>query len=144
MSWSKLTKTIAGNENWLVATETVTITATTGDQTSSVIDFIPYGKDFILWMDHANTLAATGHIDIQYSDSSGGTFADLATTGLGITTTAQTGSSTARDLIDVSAKTCYAPYMKLNIDKSATMAATADTDTIKFTILCPPNNGIVY
>ena len=138
MAWTKRTE-----NNFLVAEETVTITATTGDQATSVVDFLPYGKDYYLWVEHANTLAATGHIDLQYSDKSNGTFTDLATLAVSLTTAAQTGASRLTKLVDTSAKG-NVPYVKFNIDKDATMAATADTDTVKFTLLIPPSNGVVY
>jgi hypothetical protein len=138
MSWTKRSE-----RGWIIAEETITITAETGDQATSVIDFLPYGKDFYLWLEHANTLSATGHIDLQYSDESDGTFTDLATAGIDITAAAQSGSSRETKLIDTSAKG-NVPYLRFNIDKDATMAATADTDTITFTVLVPPANGVVY
>jgi hypothetical protein len=133
MTWTK--KSANG---WLVANETMTLGTNNTDQSTSVIDFVPYGKDWWIEIDPSATLASGGPIDIDICYESGGTFWEMATTGLSIVA----AGTSQRDLIDVTTEG-IAPYYKLRIDKTATQTA-ATSKTVKFTVLVPPKNGIVY
>ena len=130
---------VKGRENWLLAEEVITNDGLSTDQSSSVIDFLPYGKDFIISAVNSATLSATAPVDIDYCETKDGTFTELATTGVVVPVT----TVKQRDLIDVSAKNVHAPYLKLRLDKTATLSTTT-TKTITLQVLCPPNDGIVY
>lgn len=127
-----------GREHWLLAEETLTNDGTTSDQSTSVIDFLPYGKDFILSVSASATLATTAPLDLDYAEEKDGTFSELATTGL---TLAATGAK-VREIIDTSAKG-NVPYLKIRLDKSGNLSTTT-TKTIKIQVLVPPSDGIVY
>ena len=133
MSWTK--KSANG---WLIAEEYLTIDKTGTDQSTSYVDFIPYGKDWYLQIDPSGTFASGGPIDMDICYESGGTYWELCTTGLSVLA----AGTTERDLIDNSAKG-NAPFFKFRIDKTATMTATS-TKNVKFTVIVPPKNGVVY
>lgn len=136
---SGLPKNIAeGRENWMLAKEVITNDATSADQSSSVIDFLPYGKDFIVSAVNSGTLSATAPLDIDFCETKDGTFTPLATTGVVVPVT----TVKQRALVDNSAKG-QAPYLKLRLDKTATLSA-ATGKTITLQILVPPSDGIVY
>lgn len=138
MAWDKgQSKSVAGGD-WAVFTEAVTLNTAATDQSTSVIDFIPYGKDFYVIATTSVTLATPCPVDIDMCDDSAGTFFALATTGITVAKTA----GTLTDLIDNSAKG-QAPYYKLRIDKPAA-AKTATGGTVTFKVLVPPAYGVVY
>lgn len=135
MSWNKGVNA----NNWAVYTETISLNTAATDQSSSVIDFIPYGKDFHVIMTPDATLATTCPVDIDMCDSSTGTFWELCTTSLSL---AAGAAAATRDLIDNSAKG-QAPYYKLRIDKPAAIK-TATGGNVVVKVLVPLKNGIVY
>ena len=136
---SGLPKNIAeGRENWMLATEILTNDGTGTDQSSSIIDFLPYGKDFIVSAENSGTLSATAPLDIDYCETKDGTFSPLATTGVVVPVT----TVKQRAVVDNSAKG-QAPYLKLRLDKTATLSA-ATSKTITLQVLIPPSDGIVY
>lgn len=137
---SGLPKDIAqGREGWLLAEEVITNDGSSADQSSSVIDFLPYGKDFIISAENSATLSATAPVDIDYCETKDGTFTDLATSGIVVPVT----TVKQRDYIDVSAKSLQVPYLKLRLDKAATLSA-ATSKTVTLQVLVPPADGVVY
>jgi len=131
---------VKGRENWLMATESITNANNNTDQSTSVIDWLPYGKDWILAVSGSATFASGGPIDIDYCDTRGGTFTPLATTAVSLVAL----GTRQITVIDNSAK-LYGnlPYLKIRIDKTATLS-TSTTKTVTVKVLCPPDNGIIY
>ena len=124
---------IDGDDLWLVATESVAIVSgSAADQSSSVIDFIPYGRDFIIEVDPSATLATRADIDVDYSDEKDGTFVELATTAA----IALKDGTLSKDTFDNSAKG-QRPYYKLRMDKNASLKDDGQT-TVQFKIFLPP------
>jgi len=138
MSWVVQSAITSIDDKWAVGVETMTLNSSATDQSTTYVDFIPFGKDWYLEIDPSATLASGGPIDIDICYESGGTYWELCTTSLSVLA----AGTTQRDLIDVSSKGC-APYYKFRIDKTAAQSA-AITKTVKFTVLVPPRDGIVY
>lgn len=120
------------DDEWLIATEIISLDSSTVDQSTSVIDFIPYGRDFTIEVDPSATLATRADIDVDYSDTRGGTFVELATTGA---IALKTGTL-SKDTWDNSAKG-QRPYLKLRLDKNGALDALA-TKTVSMKIFLPP------
>lgn len=135
---SGVPKDILLNESWCLASEDITIGATGADQSTSVIDFLPYGKDWILSVSGSATFASNAAVDIDYCETKDGTFSDMCTTGLSVAI----AGTKVRQVIDNSAKG-NAPYLKVRLDKTATMTA-ATTKTVTVQVLFPPKGYIVY
>ena len=133
MAWSKYSK-----GDWTLYTETVALNSAAADQSTSVIDFVPYGKDWIIEVDPSATIATNAPVDLDYCYTSAGTFTELATTGA----TALAAGTASRAIVDNSGKG-NAPYYKLRFDKAAALDATAGK-SIVVTIAVPPKNGVVY
>ena len=127
-------------DEWLLATETITLDSSATDQSTSVIDFLPFGKDWIVEVDPSATLATNATVDIDYALTRSGTFTELATTGA----SALKAGTASRNLIDNSAKnTSTTPYLKLRLDKAGALDAAA-AKTVAVNIIMPPKDGIVY
>ena len=124
--------------DWTLYTETVALNSAAADQSTSVIDFIPYGLDWIIEVDPSATMATSAPIDVDYCYTSAGTFTELATTGA----TALKAGTASRAIYDNSGKG-NAPYYKLRFDKIAALDVLA-AKSIVVTIAVPPKNGIVY
>lgn len=126
------------DDEWLIATESVALTSgSSADQSTSVIDFIPYGKDWTIEVDPSATLATRADIDIDYSDVKDGTFVELATTAA----IALKVGTISKYTVDNSVKG-QRPYYKLRLDKNASLKDDADT-TVEFKIyLAPPTKEI--
>ena len=132
---------VKGRESWLLAEETIQGNLLNTDQSSSVIDWLPYGKDWILSVSGGATFASGGPIDIDYCDTRSGTFSPLATTAVSLVAL----GTRQITVIDNSAKTHgNLPYLKLRLDKTASLSATTTSKTVKLRVLCPPGNGIIY
>jgi hypothetical protein len=123
---------------WLIATEVITLNSSAVDQSTSVIDFIPYGKDWIIDVDPSATLATNAPVDIDYCESRGGTYQELATTGA----TVLKAGTASRNTIDNSVKG-QRPYYKLRFDKAGALDALA-TKTVTVKIIIPPKDGVIY
>lgn len=126
------------NRPWLVATEVIALNSLATDQTTSVIDFIPYGKDWIIEVDPSATLTTSAPVDIDYSYSRTGTFTELATTGA---TTLKAGTA-SRTIIDNSVKG-NAPYIKLRLDKAGVLD-DGETKTVTVKVIVPPADLVIY
>jgi hypothetical protein len=124
--------------DWTLYTETVSLNSASADQSTSVIDFIPYGLDWIIEVDPSATLATNAPVDLDYCYTSGGTYVELATTGA----TVLKAGTASRAIVDNSGKG-NAPYYKLRFDKAGALDALA-AKSIVVTIAVPPKNGIVY
>jgi len=126
MTWSK--KTVNG---YLVATETLTYSSTSStpeDLTSSTIDFIPPGKDFVVVANlDATNLSSDADIAIKVAAESTDTFAVLKDD---LITTMDAAVKSA--IYDISS---YGemPYYQIFIDADGVEAAT---DTVKLAIVC--------
>ena len=123
---------------WTVFTETVSLNSLATDQSTSVIDFIPYGKDWIIEVDPSATITTNAPIDIDYSYSRSGTFTELATTGA----TALKAGTASRAIIDNSSKG-NVPYYKLRLDKAGVLD-DGETKTVVVKILIPPKDAVIY
>ena len=127
-------------DEWLVATEVVTLTSgSASDQSTSVIDFIPYGKDWVIEVDPSATLATSAEIDIDYCNTKDGTFSELATT---TTIEANPEGTVERANMDNSS-IGNRPYYKLRMDKDGSLKDNGST-TVTFTVLVPPRTGVIY
>ena len=123
---------------WTVFTETISLNSLATDQSTSVIDFIPYGKDWIIEVDPSATITTNAPIDIDYSYSRSGTFTELATTGA----TALKAGTASRAVIDNSSKG-NVPYYKLRLDKAGVLD-DGETKTVVVKILIPPKDAVIY
>lgn len=138
---SGLPKDIVGDrKNWLLATEAITNVATNADQSTSVIDFLPYGKDWVLAISGSATFASGGAIDIDMCNTRGGTFTPLATTAISLVAL----GTRQITVIDNSAKLHgNLPFLKVRIDKTATLT-TSTSKTVTVKLLIPPGDGVIY
>lgn len=125
-------------DEWLVATENVSLNSLATDQSTSIIDFIPYGKDWIIEVDPSATLTTNAPVDIDYCDTRNGTFVELATTGA----TVLKAGTASRNTIDNSSKG-QRPYYKLRFDKAGVLD-DGETKTVAVKIIIPPKDGVIY
>lgn len=129
--------------DWMVYTETVTLTATATDQSTSVIDFAPYGQDWWVETVYANTLATTAGLDVDMAFNENDTFtvlkADLDALATDVLTNLVKYDNSANG---------NAPYYKLRLDKAGALSSTASSaataNTVTFRVAVPPKNGVVY
>lgn len=122
MSWTKRSE-----NGFLVATETVTLLAASTDVSTSVIDFLKPGKDFVVISNAAATnLSSDADVAVSVCDTSSGTFV-LLKDDLETTIDAAAKSS----IYDVSANG-ESPYYKLVVDPDGVEAAT---NTVKFVVI---------
>ena len=126
------------DDEWLIATETITLDSSTSDQSSTVIDFVPYGRDWMIEVDPSATLTSNATIDVDWSDTRAGTFVELATTGA----SALKAGTASRAVFDNSGKG-NRPYYKLRLDKAAALDDGA-TKTVVCKVLLPPGTGVIY
>jgi hypothetical protein len=140
MAW---TKTSANG--WIVATETLTTNTSATDESTSVIDWLPYGKDWyvVLERDAADTLATPCPLDIDFAYEPAGTFLPLKDAFI---------ANIAKAVPAAPVLTAYdnsangnAPYYKIRLDKPAALSATA-AKTLVFRVVSPPkqDTGVVY
>lgn len=128
----------SNEDEWLIATETITLDSSTSDQSTSIIDFIPYGKDWTIEVDPSATLATNAPIDIDYCDTRAGTFLELATTGASALKAGTLSSNT----IDNSSKG-QRPYYKLRLDKAGALDLGA-AKTVSVKIYVAPPDKVIY
>lgn len=113
MSWTKTSK-----RGYLIATETLTLGATSADVSSSVVDFIPPGKDFVvIGNTGATDLSADADIAVHVSTASDGTFVLLKDNLI-----ATIDAVTEAGLYDVSANG-ESPYYKIVVDPAGAEAS---------------------
>lgn len=134
MAW---TKTSA--RGWTVASETVTLASgvVAGGATAytSVIDWLPYGKDFSIEIAHTATLATDCTVQIAGSDSPTGTFFNLATTSIG--TIEKAASQDDFGTYDVSAKV-QMPYYKITLVPTGGAITAAAGKTVTYKVFSAP------
>ncbi len=112
MTWTKTSK-----NGYLVATETLTLLATSADVASSVVDFIPPGSDFVVIANTgATNLSADCDVAVHVSTASDGTFVLLKDNLV-----ATIDNATKASLYDASANG-EAPYYKLVLDPAGVEA----------------------
>lgn len=125
--------------DWKIATEVITLNSLSTDQSTSIIDFIPYGKDWIIEVDPSATLTTNAPVDVDYAFARTDTFiADLATTGA----TVLKAGTASRAIYDNSAKG-NRPYYKLRFDKAGVLD-DGETKTVTVRLLIPPKDGVIY
>lgn len=121
MSWTK--KSGGPHNAWLIASELITLSTDSTDKSTSVIDFLRPGVDFLVALSPTTALSGTGtDIDVDVNHQSTGTFgvlkADL------MTNKAATGFHIA--VYDVSSNG-EMPYYKVRLDPDTGMAAKTAT-----------------
>lgn len=125
MAWTKTSV-----RGYLVATDTVTFTASTDDKSTTVIDWIKPGQDFVVI---ANTAAANttanADVDIDCCMTSDGTFAILKADLI-----VDTIVSNARSAVYDASLNGEAPYYKIRFDPDATMGAVTITVAVITTV----------
>lgn len=126
------------NRPWLLAENVITIGKTGVDQSTPVIDFLPYGNDWIVSVSGSATFASNAAVVLDYSTDKSSGFATLATTAL----TLPIAGTKQRQIVDNSVKG-NAPYLKIRLDKTATMTATS-TKTVTVRVAIPPSGSVVY
>jgi len=125
MSWNKYSE-----NGFLIAKETITLSTDSTDKSTSVIDFVPAGQDFLIGTKPSTALSGTGlDVDIDVCDTSSGTFgtlkADLATADANVYKFTN---------YDISANG-QAPYYKVRLDPDTGMASASVT---VFVVVPPP------
>ncbi len=131
MAWTKNTVQ-RGSASYIVATETLTVATSDAageDLTSSVINWIPPGQDFIVISNTGATdLSSDADIAVLVSATSGGTYVllkdDLETT---------IDAAAKASVYDVSANG-ESPFYKLFVDSDGVQQKT---DTVAFAVICP-------
>jgi len=131
MAWTKNTVQ-RGSKSYIVATEVLTVATSDAageDLTSSVINWIPPGQDFVVMSNTgATNLSSDADIAVMVCATSGGTFVllkdDLETT---------IDNAAKAKLYDISANG-EAPFYKIFVDSDGVQKKT---DTVTISILCP-------
>ena len=133
MSWTlKSTgesQTTGGNRGnvFTIATETITLPSSSPDTSSSVIDWLPKGQDFLVCANvGGSTMSASLDIDVTVSNTRSGTFVRLKSDLISTVSDAMKAA-----YYDVSANG-ESPYYKLLIDPEAKLASG---DTITFVVI---------
>lgn len=130
MAWNQTSQ-----NGYLVATETIRESVGAGNHFSSVIDFLPAGKDFTIIANAGGTdLSTSTNLEMWACDTSGGTFVRVQSRLTDASTTAKKNIDTTPHAYqwDGSIDGWY-PYYKLNVYA----AGACDVgDTIKLVIMC--------
>ncbi|MCP4393519.1 MAG: hypothetical protein GY804_04540 [Alphaproteobacteria bacterium] len=129
MAWTKNTVQ-RGSKSYIVATETLTVATSDAageDLTSSVINWIPPGQDFVVISNTgATSLSSDADVDVHVCATSGGTYAVLkADLEAALTNAVYAG------VYDISANG-EAPFYKLVVDSDGVQLKT---DTIGFAVI---------
>jgi len=131
MSWTKNTIQ-RGSKSYIVATETLTVATSDAageDLTSTVINWLPPGQDFVVLSNTgATSLSSDADVDVHTCATSGGTYvvlkADLE---------AALTNSIHSALYDISSNG-EAPFYKIVVDSDGVQKKT---DTVSFAVISP-------
>ena len=127
MAWTKTSQ-----RGYMVATETLTLpTGASTDVSSSVIDWVKPGQDFLIVGNTAATaLTATCDVDVDICMTSTGTFVLLKDTAISNLATAGTPQSVLYD-VSVSGE---APFYKIRLDPDGNEAGEKVTIAVITTV----------